>query len=132
MSGYGIPRETIARIMGISAQRLRVEFANELVKGSTLANYAVARSLFEMATRDRVPAAAIYWTKARMGWRDRDPIRRVEATASEARPQQGRSVDIRAAVARLSAEGRSALRVVLNELAVRSRTLEAPRSSMRP
>ena len=56
--------------MGIAAQRLGIEFADELPRASTLANAAVAKSLFEMATRDRIPAAAICWARARMGWRD--------------------------------------------------------------
>jgi hypothetical protein len=34
------------------------------------ANAAVAQSLFNMATREKVPSAAIWWTKARMGWRE--------------------------------------------------------------
>lgn len=116
MAAYGIPRATIARIMGISAQRLRAEFADDLLKGSTLANYAVAKSLFEMATTGRNPTAAIFWVKARMGWRDRDPIRKAGAPGADSRELQVHALDLGVVVARLSPEGRRALRVVLSEM----------------
>jgi hypothetical protein len=58
----------------ISESLLRDAFARELVAGPANANSAVATSLFKMATGTagvkRVPAAAIFWTKARMGWRE--------------------------------------------------------------
>jgi hypothetical protein len=38
--------------------------------GAIQANAAVAQSLFHMATRDKVPSAAIFWLKARAGWKE--------------------------------------------------------------
>lgn len=44
-------QRSIARIMSISAQRPGIEFADELLKASTLANGAVVKGLFEMRRR---------------------------------------------------------------------------------
>lgn len=120
MAACGIPRETIARIMGISAQVLRAQFEDELLKGAILANYAVAKSLFEMATRDRNPTAAIFWAKARMGWRDRGP----SFTAGSTRPvhpQGDVAADLSSVVARLSEDGRRAWMLVTAELSPKPR-----------
>ncbi len=116
MAACGIPREAIARIMGISTQRLRNEFEEDLLKGSTLANYAVAKSLFEMATRGGNVTAAIFWAKTRMGWRDRGPPSAPSLNADTARSSGDRRVDLHALTARMSDEGREALRQVAAEL----------------
>ena len=126
MASFGIPRDKIARVMGVSPDRLRAEFADELETGSTLADCAIARTLFEMATKDRIPAAAIFWAKARMGWRDRDPIRVTEPIPLSAEAQRAQQMDVRSAVRTLSVKGREALRVVMNELGAKSEIVEVP------
>ncbi len=74
MSGYGVPHESIATIIGIAPKTLRRAFRAELDKGMAKANAKIGQTLFQMAigTSERAPdtRALIYWTKARMGWRE--------------------------------------------------------------
>ena len=69
MSGYGTPQEGIATILDIDLKTLRLRFRRELDLGVAKANSKVGQSLFQMATTGNV-AAAIFWTKSRMGWRE--------------------------------------------------------------
>lgn len=73
LAGYGVPREGIAKIIGIGISRLRENFSEELELGVTEANAKVAQNLFRMATGDDRAAltAAIFWMKTRAGWRER-------------------------------------------------------------
>ena len=88
MAGYGIPHEDIALVIGVSNKTLRLRCRLELDTGHIKANSRVAESLFKQAVGEAavihimpdgshvtakervapVPAAAIWWTKARMGW----------------------------------------------------------------
>lgn len=119
MAGFGIPQEEIARVVRCDPSTLRERFREELDDGATAANVRVVQSLYNLAVGGNV-AAAIYWTKARMGWRDRVTIDAnisgipapVVVTYEEAA--------IRSAVASLSPEGRSGLRKALEELGARS------------
>jgi hypothetical protein len=70
LAGFGIQQAEIATLIECDAKTLRKYYRRELDVGATLANAAVAKSLYEMAVKDKVPSAAIWWTKARMGWRD--------------------------------------------------------------
>jgi hypothetical protein len=72
MVGLGIIQDDIARWLEIDDKTLRKHFRRELDTGATEANMRVASSLFQMATQDKVPAAAIFWMKARAGWKDHD------------------------------------------------------------
>ena len=69
MSGYGTPQEGIALIINIDLKTLRLRFRRELDLGVTKANSEVGKSLYNMAVNGNI-AAAIFWTKARMGWRE--------------------------------------------------------------
>ena len=69
MAGYGLPQEQIAKVMRISAPTLRKHYADELERGSAVANSLVAESLFKQA-RNGNTAAMIFWAKTRMGWRE--------------------------------------------------------------
>ena len=82
MAAGGIRQADIAAVFGFSEKTLRAHYRRELDLGATLANARVAQSLFRAATSwldegpDAKPtpaavAAAIFWTKARMGWRGR-------------------------------------------------------------
>ena len=73
MSGFGIPQTDIARQVGIDTKTLRKHFREELDRGMTDANMRVAQSLFTMATTGGSVAAAIFWMKARAGWREKHP-----------------------------------------------------------
>jgi DNA-binding CsgD family transcriptional regulator len=75
MAGLGIPQEQIALVIGLSEPTLRKYFRHEIKVGAIEANTQVAASLWRQATHPEKPNAivGIYWTKARMGWRDHDP-----------------------------------------------------------
>lgn len=74
MSGFGIPQPDIAAQIGIDAKTLRKHFREELDRGMTEANMRVAQSLFNMATTGSNVAAAIFWMKARAGWREKHEV----------------------------------------------------------
>lgn len=62
---------------GISVNTLQKHFPEELARGAPLANAQVARALFKKATSDSHPQAAtcaIWWSKARMGWRSEQKL----------------------------------------------------------
>ena len=74
MAGFGIQHEGIATHLDIDAKTLRLHFRRELDRGSVDATAKVAQSLFQMATQDRNVAAAIFWMKARGGWREKHEV----------------------------------------------------------
>ena len=74
LSGYGVPQEGIAIHIGIDAKTLRKHFREDLDRGSVEATAKVAQSLFHLATVDKNVAAAIFWMKARAGWREKQEI----------------------------------------------------------
>ena len=74
MSGFGIPQEQIATHLEVDAKTLRKHFRAELDRGMTEANVKVAQSLFTMATSGKNVAAAIFWMKARAGWREKQSV----------------------------------------------------------
>ena len=53
MTGYGIPQQDIARVIGIHEESLRKHFREELDTGAARANARVAEFLFERATGQR-------------------------------------------------------------------------------
>lgn len=70
MVGYGIKQHDVAAVLGIHDDTLRKYYGPELATAMIEANAAVAQSLFWMATKGRNVAAAIFWAKTRMGWKD--------------------------------------------------------------
>jgi hypothetical protein len=73
LSGYGVP-QGIAIHIGIDAKTLRKYFRDDLDRGSVEATAKVAQSLFQLATIDKNVTAAIFWMKARAGWREKQEI----------------------------------------------------------
>lgn len=79
LASVGIPQEQIAASLyfekqgkyGISVETLQKLFARELVDGIADANSKVAFALHQQAISGNV-TAQIWWTKARMKWRDQD------------------------------------------------------------
>ena len=73
--GLGLTHEDISGVIGISEKTLRRHFRKELETGVAIANARVAASLFRQATSKIKPnpTCAIFWMKARAGWRDQDP-----------------------------------------------------------
>jgi hypothetical protein len=74
MAGFGIPQPAIAMHLQIDPKTLRKHFRDELDRGTTELNVRVAQSLFRMATEGQNVAAAIFWMKARAGWREKHEI----------------------------------------------------------
>ena len=74
MSGLGIPQQDIATHLKIDAKTLRLHFRHELDQGSIDATIKVSQSLFQMATTGKNVAAAIFWMKARAGWREKQQV----------------------------------------------------------
>ncbi len=74
MAGFGVPHEDIATLLEIDAKTLRKHFRRELDRGSIEATAKVAQTLFAMATSGQNVAAAIFWMKARAGWREKHEL----------------------------------------------------------
>lgn len=74
MCGYGIPEVDIARVLGIDPKTLRKHYRKELDTAFVHANARVAQSLFQQATSGNNVTAAIFWLKARAGWKDKIDI----------------------------------------------------------
>jgi hypothetical protein len=70
----GIPQEQIALLLEIDPKTLRKHFRDDLDRGMAEANVKIAQSLFNMATVGNNVAAAIFWMKARAGWREKHEI----------------------------------------------------------
>jgi len=86
----GTPREEIAKVIGVSLPTLRKHYREILNLGQGYAVARVINSLFQAATTPGPGqvAAAIFWLKARLGWRDRDPVQtHVHANAESAAGQ---------------------------------------------
>jgi hypothetical protein len=74
MSGFGIPQGDIATLLELDPKSLCKHFRRELDRGSIEATAKVAQTLFTMATVDKNVAAAIFWMKARAGWREKHEV----------------------------------------------------------
>ena len=72
MARVGIKPETMAKVVGIGLNSLYKHFQDELEIASAIANTTVANALYEQAVEKKDTGAQIFWTKARMGWRQTD------------------------------------------------------------
>jgi hypothetical protein len=102
MAACGIRQDDIARVIGIAAKTLRFHFRDELDNGSTKATALVAESLFRMATKGGNVAAAIFWMKARAGWREKIIVEAPETPLRSA-PDADLAASVDARRARLAA-----------------------------
>jgi hypothetical protein len=73
LSGYGIPQQQIALLLGISKPTLHDHYRDDLDIGMADANSKIAGTLFLQAMNGNT-AAAIFWSKARMGWSEKQDI----------------------------------------------------------
>lgn len=85
MAGYGIPEADIAKALRIDPKTLRKHYRDELDTGHIRANTRVAQSLYEQATTGNV-TAAIWWTKARMGWSEKTHLDHTSSDGSMSPP----------------------------------------------
>ena len=75
MVGYGIPQLEICAVLRITKPTLEKRCGVELDTGMAEANGAVAKSMFQMATKGPYSVryqAARFWLQCRAGWRDED------------------------------------------------------------
>lgn len=85
MASYGVPEREICVVIGIDAKTLRKHYRDELDKAHIEANTKVAQSLYDQAVKSGNVSAAIWWTKARMGWKE---TARQELTGEDGGPVQ--------------------------------------------
>lgn len=78
MAACGIPQAQMALVLGIDDATLRKHFRHELDTAAPNANFAVGRTLFAKAVGGDV-TAAIWWTKTRMGWKEKQEIAHTDA-----------------------------------------------------
>lgn len=69
-AAIGTPQEDIARVIGVDKKTLTKYYREELDLGMAKANARVGKSLFDKATSGDT-TAAIWWSKARMGWSEK-------------------------------------------------------------
>lgn len=82
MSAYGIPQHDIARVIGIHDESLRKHYRDELDLGVIEANAKIAETLFRQATKEGNTTAAIWWTKSRMGWKEKTEVAHTDAVGN--------------------------------------------------
>jgi len=70
MSAYGVPIADIAKVIEISPTTLQKHYPREIDLGQIEANAKIGETLFKQATEGGNIAAAIFWAKVRMGWRE--------------------------------------------------------------
>ena len=92
MAGFGVPQTAIGAHFELDAKTLRKHFRRELDRGMVEANVKVAQSLFTMATSGSNVAAAIFWMKARAGWREKNDL---EITGKDGKPLAPTSMPVR-------------------------------------
>jgi len=74
LAAYGTPQEQIARALDIHRETLTKYYRDELDLGVIEANAKVAETLFNQGVRDGNTTALIWWTKSRMGWKERQEV----------------------------------------------------------
>lgn len=71
-AGLGLPQKMICTLLGIGSTNTLVKhYADELAKGEAEATLQVASTLFHRATVGKDLGAAVFWLKARAGWREK-------------------------------------------------------------
>lgn len=68
---YGMTRDVVAEVVGLSIPTINKYYRTTVETAEEEANAKVAESLFDMATKGKNVAAAIFWMKARAGWSER-------------------------------------------------------------
>ena len=84
-SGYGLPQEQIAVLVGIDEKTLRKHYREQLDKGKAIANSTVAQTLYNKAVSGDT-TSLIWWTKAQMRWSE---TVKNEMTGANGEPLQG-------------------------------------------
>lgn len=98
LAAMGLMVEEIARVIGVTDKTLQKHFEDELAVGPSEATANVAQALYKQAVDPLKPnvTAAIFWLKARAGWRDNDfgnidkPGKKQERHAAAEKTAKGR------------------------------------------
>lgn len=85
MSAFGIPQDSVARVLDIDSKTLRLHYRDELDLGVIEANSKIAETLFNQGVREGNTAALIWWTKSRMGWKETTRVETEDMGSKEAR-----------------------------------------------
>jgi hypothetical protein len=71
MAAYGIPQESIAKVIGVrSPKTLRKHFRRELDLSAIEANTRVAQTAYRLATSGKSVCATMFWLRCRAGWKE--------------------------------------------------------------
>ena len=120
----GTLHRQIAELLQLSLNTLKKHYREELDLGLARANAVVSGTLFAEAKRGNI-TACIFWMKTRGGWR--------ETAKVEHAGVPGEPIEIRPALAELTAAERDALRPILErriaESARRSGALDRPEAN---
>jgi hypothetical protein len=75
LSGFGIPQDEIAKLIGIDPKTLRLHYAEQIELGGIKATAKVAQNLFNMACKPNREGlqAAIFWLRVRAHWSEYTP-----------------------------------------------------------
>lgn len=76
-AAVGVPHHDIALLLGITTKTLLKYYRHELDVGKAKANAQIGRCLFQQAIQGNT-AAAIYWTKTQMGWRETPQVHELQ------------------------------------------------------
>lgn len=87
MAGIGLTHDQIAKVIGVSDETLRKYYSEELEVAASKMTAKVAQNLYSIATNKGAGSvtAAIFWMKARGGWRETE---RREVTGADGGPIQ--------------------------------------------
>ncbi|MFZ4504541.1 MAG: hypothetical protein ACOYM1_11380 [Methylovulum sp.] len=82
MSGYGVPYDQIAALVGdgIHRETLAKHFEKELIQGKAKANSKIGQTLFQKATNGDT-TAMIWWSKTQMGWKETKEVEIIDKTS---------------------------------------------------
>ena len=72
-AGLGLPQEQIGALLGICGKTVYKHYELELRLGKATASAQIAKSLYNKALAGDT-TAAIWWTKAQMGWSETQKI----------------------------------------------------------
>ena len=87
LTSFGITQDEISTYLDIDLKTLRKHYRRELDTGTTRANAAMAKRLFDAGVKDGSVPAMIFWMKTRAGWKEK------QDDAVEQKPIEIRIVD---------------------------------------
>ena len=73
LTSFGVTQEEIASYLEIDVKTMYKYYREELDKSAIRANAAVARVLFEKATKERDISSVIFWLKTKARWHSYKP-----------------------------------------------------------